>query len=231
MEVVSDEEMEIALRVGAKVIGVNNRNLHTFEMDRDRTSRLAKACPEGVYLMALSGISEHEDVARYLPTDGSRQAVTGILVGEALMRADDPSKAIEELMALKSSNSVASDNAPLVKICGVTDASDAQVAVRAGAKLIGCIFVQKSKRCCSVEKAKAVTSAVRELGERPRRVVTPAQTTHSHGPSPCRRARSSCTSVAVLGLAASVRVVAWAGHVRLRPSQGHEHMGGRCRPY
>ncbi|KAF6752841.1 indole-3-glycerol phosphate synthase [Ephemerocybe angulata] len=85
VEVNNAEEMQRALEIGAKVIGVNNRNLHDFNVDMGTTSRLADMVSgKDVVLCALSGISTKEDVEVY-----RKQGVGAVLVGEALMRAPE----------------------------------------------------------------------------------------------------------------------------------------------
>merc|ERR1719424_1170809 len=105
VEVVTARELEVALDARACVIGVNNRNLHTFELDKQRTSQLALhlqgqlATPFGhghpTKLLALSGLSTADDVAECRAIGCS-----GVLVGEALMRAADPGAAILEMMGV-----------------------------------------------------------------------------------------------------------------------------------
>ncbi|KAJ2926170.1 hypothetical protein H1R20_g10925, partial [Candolleomyces eurysporus] len=87
VEVNNAAEMQVALDLGAKVIGVNNRNLHDFNVDMGTTSRLADMVLKNhgdVTLCALSGISTREDVEVY-----RNQGVGAVLVGEALMRAPE----------------------------------------------------------------------------------------------------------------------------------------------
>jgi indole-3-glycerol phosphate synthase len=81
----SFEELETALECGAKIIGVNNRNLRTFEVSLDVSRDLARYKPEGVLMIAESGISTTEEIVelRALGFDG-------FLVGETLMRSADP---------------------------------------------------------------------------------------------------------------------------------------------
>ena len=97
VEVISVAELDAALAAGARVIGINNRNLHTFEMDLGRTSQLAgvlraRGLLDTVELVALSGITARADVSTYVG-DG----VGAVLVGEALMRSPDPAAAIAAL--------------------------------------------------------------------------------------------------------------------------------------
>jgi len=79
VEVNNAQEMEVAIELGAKVIGVNNRNLHNFEVDMETTTKLVNMVPQGTILVALSGIKGREDVERYV-----EQGVGGVLVGELL---------------------------------------------------------------------------------------------------------------------------------------------------
>ena len=93
VEVNNSEEMERAMGVGARLVGINNRDLRDFSVDLGTTERLATLARKGVLLAALSGISSHEDVERF------RTAGAGaVLVGEALMRAEDPAARVRELV-------------------------------------------------------------------------------------------------------------------------------------
>jgi indole-3-glycerol phosphate synthase len=93
VEVNSAAEMERAVAVGAAVIGINNRDLRSFNVDLGTTDRLAGMVPEGTLLAALSGISTRADVERF-----AAAGATAVLVGEALMLADDPAPKVGELL-------------------------------------------------------------------------------------------------------------------------------------
>ncbi|EJD00147.1 indole-3-glycerol phosphate synthase [Fomitiporia mediterranea MF3/22] len=94
VEVNNPSEMARALELGAKVIGVNNRNLHDFNVDLGTTSRLVDMVREkDIVLCALSGISGPKDIRVY-----KEQGVNAVLVGEALMRAADTGVFIRELL-------------------------------------------------------------------------------------------------------------------------------------
>jgi indole-3-glycerol phosphate synthase len=88
-------EMERALELGADLIGINNRNLKTFEVDMATTERLAEEVPEDVILVSESGIKTHDDALRAL-----RAGANALLIGETLMRSNDPSREIEDFLAL-----------------------------------------------------------------------------------------------------------------------------------
>lgn len=92
-EVHDGEELQRALNAGCQTIGVNNRNLHTFQVDLNTSLRLAERIPSGVVKVAESGIESGEDIARL------RQAgFDAFLVGESLMRAPKPGDALRELL-------------------------------------------------------------------------------------------------------------------------------------
>ncbi|KAK9462563.1 indole-3-glycerol phosphate synthase-domain-containing protein [Lipomyces oligophaga] len=93
VEVNSAAEMARAIQLGAKVIGVNNRDLHSFAVDLGTTSSLVSMVPKGTILCALSGISARSDVEKYLS-----EGVGGFLVGEALMRAKDTKAFVAQLI-------------------------------------------------------------------------------------------------------------------------------------
>ncbi|SCU82339.1 LAME_0C00694g1_1 [Lachancea meyersii CBS 8951] len=94
VEVSSKDEMERALDLGAKIIGVNNRDLHSFNVDLNTTSSLAASVPTGTVLLALSGITCGADAKNY-----KSEGVRGLLVGEALMRASNVETLMKELLA------------------------------------------------------------------------------------------------------------------------------------
>lgn len=94
VEVHSEAEVEAAVEAGAEVIGVNNRNLQSLEVDLETTFRLLADIPAGTVVVAESGITTHDDV-RALQDAG----VDAILVGEALMTAPDTAKAVHELLS------------------------------------------------------------------------------------------------------------------------------------
>jgi len=88
VEVNNDKEMDIAINCGARIIGINNRNLHNFVVDMDTTGRLIgdrASKLHDVIFAALSGISTRADVEAFVKS-GAR----AVLVGEALMRAESP---------------------------------------------------------------------------------------------------------------------------------------------
>jgi anthranilate synthase/indole-3-glycerol phosphate synthase/phosphoribosylanthranilate isomerase len=95
VEVNNADEMERAARLGAPLIGINNRDLRSFRVDLSTTDRLAAARPPESLLAALSGISSRADVERFMEAGAS-----AVLVGESLMVAPDPAEKIRELRGL-----------------------------------------------------------------------------------------------------------------------------------
>ncbi|GAA3901492.1 indole-3-glycerol phosphate synthase TrpC [Halomonas cibimaris] len=92
VEVHSAEELERALKLDLELVGINNRNLHTFETTLDTTLDLLEKVPEGVTVITESGIHTREDVAKM-----REHRVNGFLVGEAFMRQAEPGKALAEM--------------------------------------------------------------------------------------------------------------------------------------
>ena len=162
VEVNNAKEMEMALSLPAKVIGVNNRNLHDFNVDMNTTSRLSDMVTDkDVILCALSGISTPADVQRY-----ASEGVGAVLIGESLMRAKNPSAFIRELLCIPEPPSVSpvwQSGPPLVKICGIRSKDEALAVTAAGADLLGLMFVKKSKRAIDVTVAKEISQAIRNL--------------------------------------------------------------------
>ncbi len=92
VEVHDDHELDAALESGAEIVGVNNRNLHTFEVSLDTSLRLVARMPAGVVKVAESGIHSRADV-ELLRGAGFH----AFLVGEHLMKSVDPARALREL--------------------------------------------------------------------------------------------------------------------------------------
>jgi len=91
-------EMERALDLGADLIGINNRNLKTFTTDLTTTETLADEVPADVILVSESGLKSPEDAQQVLD-----YGANAVLIGEALMRADDPSREIGKYLDLEAS--------------------------------------------------------------------------------------------------------------------------------
>jgi indole-3-glycerol phosphate synthase len=94
VEVHTSDEMKRAASCGAKLIGVNNRDLRTFEVSLDTSLALAREAPSGTLLISESGLHSSADLQRL-----RNAGYHGFLIGETLMRADNPE---EELRSLRN---------------------------------------------------------------------------------------------------------------------------------
>ena len=92
VEVHDEEEMKSAIEAGARVIGVNNRNLKDFTVDISNSLRLRSLAPEEILFVAESGIKTAEDVKAL-----KEAKVNGVLIGETLMRSADKRACLKEL--------------------------------------------------------------------------------------------------------------------------------------
>jgi indole-3-glycerol phosphate synthase len=93
VEIVNEDELSAAIDAGAKVIGVNARDLDTLGMDATRTARVLAAIPDDVVAVHLSGLKTPADVRRIAETK-----VDAALIGEALMREDDPTALLKAMV-------------------------------------------------------------------------------------------------------------------------------------
>lgn len=92
VETHDEEEIQMAVNAGARIIGVNNRNLKDFSVDISNTTRLRELAPENVIFVAESGIKTRDDVAEF-----EKEQADAVLIGETLMRAEDKSAKLAEL--------------------------------------------------------------------------------------------------------------------------------------
>ena len=142
-EVSNEEEMERAIALKARIIGINNRNLRDLSTDLAATERLVpmleKATHEYV-VISESGIYTHQDVRRLAPL------CDGFLVGSALMAQQDLVRAVRQLVL------------GAVKVCGLTSPEDASNAFAAGASYCGLIFAEKSPRCVTAVQARNIVT-------------------------------------------------------------------------
>jgi len=93
VEVHDEAELEAALESGADIIGINNRDLGTFEVSLETTLRLRPRIPSGLLVVSESGVYTRDDVRRL-----AEAGVDAVLVGEALMTAADPGAKLRELL-------------------------------------------------------------------------------------------------------------------------------------
>jgi anthranilate synthase/indole-3-glycerol phosphate synthase/phosphoribosylanthranilate isomerase len=174
VEVQNAEEMAIAVKLGSKAIGVNNRNLESFEVDLKTTSRLRSMVPDNTVICALSGINTYQDVL-----ENKKDGVNAVLVGEAIMRAPDATQFISQLCSGEPAPVKTGPPPPLyVKICGTRSAEAATEAVASGADFVGVCLVPGAKRCITHETALAISKAVHShTGSHPPKADVPVSGT------------------------------------------------------
>ena len=123
-------ELERAAALDAPVVGINARDLSTFRVDLPAQLELVARAPRDRIVIAESGIETRAQAAA-----AELAGAHAVLVGSTLMRATDPGAKLRELV-----------QRPLVKVCGLTRQEDVDVAVDAGADLVGFILAKESPR-------------------------------------------------------------------------------------
>ncbi|CNB52036.1 bifunctional indole-3-glycerol-phosphate synthase TrpC/phosphoribosylanthranilate isomerase TrpF [Yersinia intermedia] len=134
------KELDRAIALGAKVVGINNRDLRDLSISLDRTRELAPRLPKGVTVISESGINNYQQVREL------SHFANGFLIGSALMSEPDLNAAVRRVLLGEN------------KVCGLTRAQDAAAAYHAGAVYGGLIFVGSSPRYVDIAKARTVIS-------------------------------------------------------------------------
>lgn len=144
VEISSPAEAKIAVKAGAKVIGVNARDLHSFKVDLPMALRIIANLPDHIVPLLFSGIKTREDVEQ-AHASGAR----GVLVGTSLLRAKDIGSKIKEL---KNEN----DTDFIVKVCGIKSLASAHAVIEHRPTMIGLNFVPHSPRLVDEKTAQAI---------------------------------------------------------------------------
>lgn len=140
-EVSNDEERERAMALGAKVVGINNRDLRDLSIDLNRTRQLAPGLGHGVTVISESGINTYRQVREL------SHFANGFLIGSALMAHNDLNAAVRRVLLGEN------------KVCGLTRAQDAKAAYASGAVYGGLIFAPASPRVVNIDQAREVIAA------------------------------------------------------------------------
>lgn len=140
-EVSNEEELERAIALDAKVVGINNRDLRDLSIDLNRTRELAPRLGAGVTVISESGINTYAQVREL------SHFANGFLIGSAMMAYDDLNVAVRRVLLGEN------------KVCGLTRGQDAASALEAGAIYGGLIFVDGSPRSVSESQAREVMAA------------------------------------------------------------------------
>ena len=148
VEVHSAEEAQRAVAAGAQIIGVNSRDLATFKMNPHLIRELRPLIPTDRLVVAESGIHTQADARRL-----ARYDVQAMLVGESLVVSRDISAQMRSL--LQGANESAQ-----VKICGIRSPEHAQVAIDAGADMLGLIFYEPSHRYIHPQSARMLVESI-----------------------------------------------------------------------
>lgn len=140
-EIHDEPELERALLLDARIIGINNRDLRTLAIDLTTTERLALSIPRDRMVVSESGIRNRADVDRL------SSCARAFLVGSEIMRSENVGQAARRVVYGS------------VKVCGLTRPDDAVAAYRCGATFGGLVFAPESRRVVTEDKAARVSRA------------------------------------------------------------------------
>jgi len=144
-EISNEQERDRAIDLGAKLIGINNRNLRDLSTDLSQTLNLAPTIPDDRIVIAESGIYSNSHVRELAP------AVDGFLVGSSLMAEPNLDLACRKLIYGNH------------KVCGLRTPTDATTVAQAGGRFGGLIFAEQSVRCVTHQQAQKIVNNVAEL--------------------------------------------------------------------
>ena len=146
VEAHDESEVQRAIGLGAPILGINNRDLRSLEIDLAVTERLAPLVPRDRILVSESGIRSRADVDRLAPL------ADAMLIGTALMRSERPAQAARALAFGR------------VKVCGVRTLRDVERATACGAGFVGMIMVPGTPRAVVADEAEPIAETARRGG-------------------------------------------------------------------
>lgn len=141
-EIHNELELKRALNLGAKMIGVNNRDFKTLQVNLEASHQLLPKIPKDILQIVESGIETHADILEF------KNQADGFLIGTSLMREERLDIAVREILFGR------------IKICGLTSVQDAQIAYEAGASFGGLIFASESPRCVNLKTGLKISNQV-----------------------------------------------------------------------
>lgn len=147
------DEIRVAVETGARVIGVNSRNLRDFSMHTADAFALLAAIPADRIRIAESGLATPEDARR-----ACRAGADGLLIGEALMRAEHPGERLRQFLEAPPPSP---RRRAAIKVCGINDPAFAREAESLGVDYLGLIFYAASPRSVTPERALDIARALR----------------------------------------------------------------------
>lgn len=147
VEAHDEEEVRSAIKAGARMIGVNNRNLMDFTVDINNSRRLRELVPKDILFVAESGISTAKDI-QLLREAG----VNGVLIGETLMRSPDKAKMLQTLRGEAC-------HMTKIKICGLKSLRDITIVNQYLPEYVGFVFAN-TKRFVTDEQARKMKQAL-----------------------------------------------------------------------
>ncbi len=174
VEIHAEDELDGALATDARLIGINNRDLRTLEVDVERADRLRSLVPDDRIVIAELGVRDPATVARW-----RARGFDAALVGEALMRSNDPTAAVRSYVAAGRPPDDPANVArrPYVKVCGITTREGIAAAVRSGADAVGFNVVEGTPRALALDVAMDLAAFARTIadpGDRPDVVLVTA---------------------------------------------------------
>jgi indole-3-glycerol phosphate synthase/phosphoribosylanthranilate isomerase/anthranilate synthase/indole-3-glycerol phosphate synthase/phosphoribosylanthranilate isomerase len=150
VEVHDARDAQRAGRLGARLIGINNRDLARLETDKENARRLAGAFSADMIVVAASGVATTADIGLHLAA-----GIRRFLIGETLVRSDDPAALLETFRQARPPGGRIE-----IKICGLTDPEQAAACAAAGADAIGFVFHPPSPRYVTPGRAREIAAAL-----------------------------------------------------------------------
>ena len=145
VEAHNEDEIKSALNAGARIVGVNNRNLKDFTVDTDNSRRMRELVPDNVIFVSESGVRTAEDIKKLREI-----GVDAVLIGESLMRAADKKAKLSELRGYGNKKIQSTK----IKLCGLRRPEDIDYANELSPEYIGFVFARKSKRYVTKDEAR-----------------------------------------------------------------------------